>query len=69
MTLTDQFIDPDDDQPNIGATVNLRGEAVGRGIRVLVVDPGGNPVPSLTSLTLKANGVAEPPNVNLRTSS
>ena len=66
VTLTDEFIDPNDDQPNIGATVNLCGEAVGRGIRVLVVDPGGNPVPSLTSLQLKANGVAEPPNVNLK---
>ena len=66
VTLTDEFTSPFDLEPNIGATVNLCGEAVGRGIRVLAVDVGGNPIPSLTSLSLRANGVAEPPNVNLK---
>jgi len=65
LRVADEFL-LDPDQADVAATVNLCGEAVGRGIRVLVVDRNGVPVPSITSLMLKATGVAAPPNVNLK---
>jgi hypothetical protein len=50
----------------VAADLPLCGESVGRGIRVLVVDLNGVPVPNVDMLKLQANGVASPPNINLK---
>ena len=50
----------------VAKDVPLCGEAVGRGIRVLAVDPAGVPVPNVDMLKLTANGVSSPPNINLK---
>ena len=50
----------------VAKDVPLCGEAVGRGIRVLAVDPAGIPVPKVDMLKLQANGVSSPPNINLK---
>jgi hypothetical protein len=50
----------------VSKDVPLCGEAVGRGIRVLAVNPSGVPYNTVTALTLKANGVSSPPNINLK---
>ncbi len=65
LHIEDQL--PLDPGNNVSTDVPLCGEAVGRGIRVLVVDASGNPVSTVTSLKLSATGVSAPPNVNLRT--
>ena len=64
LHIEDTF--PLDPGNNVTADVPLCGEAVGRGIRVLVVDKAGVPVANVGSLQLKATGVAAPPNVNLK---
>jgi photosystem II stability/assembly factor-like uncharacterized protein len=50
----------------VAADVPLCGESVGRGIRVLVVGLNGVPVSNVDMLKLQANGVASPPNINLK---
>ena len=50
----------------VAKDVPLCGEAVGRGIRVLAVDPAGNPVANVDMLKLQANGVSSPSNINLK---
>ncbi|UTI62276.1 choice-of-anchor D domain-containing protein [Paraconexibacter antarcticus] len=62
----DSFLDPGDTQPPVTKDVTLCGEAVGRGIRVLVVNKAGTPVPKVDMLKLQANGVSSPPNINLK---
>ncbi|UTI65656.1 choice-of-anchor D domain-containing protein [Paraconexibacter antarcticus] len=66
LHVEDSFLDPGDTQPAVTKDVALCGEAVGRGIRVLVVNKAGTPVPKVDMLKLQANGVSSPPNVNLK---
>ena len=65
-TLHIEDLFPLDPGNNVSADVPICGEAVGRGIRVLVVDKAGNPVTKVDMLKLQATGVAAPPNVNLK---
>ena len=65
LRIADEFL-LDPLQPDVAGSVDLCGEAVGRGIRVLVVDNAGVPYPSISTLRLTAHGVSEPPNVNLK---
>jgi photosystem II stability/assembly factor-like uncharacterized protein len=64
MHIEDQL--PLDPFNTVFSDVPLCGESVGRGIRVLVVDRNGNPVPNVAALTLTATGVSLPKNVNLK---
>jgi hypothetical protein len=64
LHLEDSF--PLDPGNVVAKDVPLCGEAVGRGIRVLAVDPAGNPVPNVDMLKLTANGVSSPPNITLK---
>ena len=64
LHLEDSF--PLDPGNVVAKDVPLCGEAVGRGIRVLVVDTAGNPVPNVDMLKLQAHGVSSPPNINLK---
>jgi hypothetical protein len=65
-TLHIEDLFPLDPGNNVSADVPLCGEAVGRGIRVLVVNGSGTPVPTVSSLKLSATGVSLPQNVNLK---
>ena len=51
------------DSITVERQVPLCGEAVGRGVRLLVEDNAGNPVPSLSDLHLQSTGTS--PNVNI----
>lgn len=55
-----------DTDPEGGASksVALCGEGVMRGIRVLVVDANGNPIPQIAKLHLQAKGTAQNVNIN-----
>ena len=50
----------------ISDTVDLCGEAVGRGIRLLAFDTAGNPLPILKSLKLQGFGQVSKVNINLK---
>jgi hypothetical protein len=64
LHVEDSF--PEDPGNTVAKDVPLCGESVGRGIRVLVVNKAGTPVPKVDALQLKATGVSAPPNVNLK---
>ena len=50
----------------VAADVPLCGESVGRGIRVLAIDPAGTPLTSLKSLSLKSSGINPVVTIGLR---
>ena len=64
LHIEDSF--PLDPGNTVAADVPLCGESVGRGIRVLVVNPSGVPVAKVDALQLKANGVSSPKNISER---
>jgi Abnormal spindle-like microcephaly-assoc'd, ASPM-SPD-2-Hydin len=51
---------------SISETVDLCGEAVGRGIRVLALDPAGNPLTTIKMLKLQGFGFVNKVNENLK---
>jgi hypothetical protein len=65
MTITDSM-GPTPTAPAVTRTVNLCGESVGRGIRVLAVHPDGTPYSSLKSLKLISHGFHSNVNINLK---
>jgi Abnormal spindle-like microcephaly-assoc'd, ASPM-SPD-2-Hydin len=65
MTI-DDTMGPAPTAAPVSRTVNLCGESVGRGIRVLAVQSDGTPYPSLKSLKLISHGFHTAVNVNLK---
>ena len=63
LTLRDDMTPQD--VPRISRSVDLCGEAVGRGVRILVVDTAGNVIPTLTELHLQSTGTSPNVNINL----
>jgi Abnormal spindle-like microcephaly-assoc'd, ASPM-SPD-2-Hydin len=65
MTITDTMGSAPT-APPVSRTVNLCGESVGRGIRVLAVHPDGTPYASMKSLKLISHGFHTNVNINLK---
>ncbi|MFL5800091.1 MAG: choice-of-anchor D domain-containing protein [Actinomycetota bacterium] len=65
MTITDNM-GAAPTAPPVSRTVNLCGESVGRGVRVLAVHPNGAPYASLKSLKLISHGFHTNININLK---
>lgn len=55
------------DTPKVSRSVDFCGEAVGRGVRILVTDTAGNIIPTLTEFHLQSTGTSPNVNINLGT--